>query len=487
LNLSKERAKKSFKDSLFKGKAKWQRMADSVVHPYLPNSSPKTLKVMLAELELDGVEQLYEDVPETIRLKDKLKIPKSISEYEAKRHVESRLSKNKTSSDMPCFLGAGCWPHYVPAAVDTIVARSEFITSYTPYQAETSQGILQALFEYQSMICELTAMEYTNSSMYDWPTALGEAARMAKRVTGRDEFLIPHYIHPDRAATLKNYSEPAGIKVLEIDQDPKTGQIIPELLEKKISDKTAAVYIENPSYLGFFERQVDLVSELAHKRKNLLVVGVDPISLGIVRPPGEYGADIVIGEAQPLGNHMNYGGPTLGIFTCSGNRLLRQMPGRIIGLTTTLDGKDEAYCMTHQTREQHIRRERATSNICTNETLCAVAAATYLSLLGPKGLRKLCETILTRTHYAMKTLSKISGVKAPLLDAAHFKEFSVNFDGTGRRVTDINTELLKRGIHGGKIIAEFPEFGEMALYCVTETHTRQEIDSLANALSEILR
>ncbi|MCX6659646.1 MAG: aminomethyl-transferring glycine dehydrogenase subunit GcvPA [Candidatus Bathyarchaeota archaeon] len=462
-------------------------MAKPISHPYLPNSSADTIRSMLEELGLDDIEQLYADIPENVWLKNKLKIPNSISEYDVERKVNDLLSKNVTTSDIPCFLGAGCWPHHVPAAIDTIVSRSEFLTSYTPYQAETSQGILQALFEYQSAICELTEMEYTNCSMYDWPTALGEVARMAKRATGRNEFLIPHYIDPERVATLKNYSEPAAISIIKFEQDRRTGQIIPEMLEKKVSEKTAAVYIENPSYLGYYEKQVDLISDLTHKRGGLFIVGVDPISLGITRPPGEYGADIVIGEAQPLGNHMNYGGPTLGIFACSGNRLLRQMPGRIIGLTRTLDGKDEAYCMVHQTREQHIRRERATSNICTNEALCAVAAAAYLALLGPSGLRKLCETILTKTHYAMKTLSEIDGVKAPFLDAAHFKEFTVNFDDTGKRAVEIHNEILKKGIHGGKILTHFPELGETALYCITEVHSRKNIDSLVEALREILR
>jgi glycine dehydrogenase subunit 1 len=462
-------------------------MSSPFTHPYLPNSSPAIRKKMLAELEFEDIQQLYADIPATVILKDDLKIPRSISEYEVKRQVESLLEKNKSTSDIPSFLGAGCWPHHVPAAVDTIVDRSEFATAYTPYQAETSQGILQTLFEYQSMMCELTGMEYANSSLYDWPTALGEVARMALRVTGRKEILIPHYISPERDATLRMYSEPSGIRILRIEQDPSNGQIVPEMLKRKLSESTAAVYIENPLYLGYYEQQVDLISDLTHNNGSLFIVGVDPISLGITKPPGEYGADVVIGEGQPLGNHMNFGGPSLGIFACSGSRLLRQMPGRIIGQTSTLDGKDDAYCMVHQTREQHIRRERATSNICTNEALCAVAAAAYLSLLGPEGLKRLCETILTKSHYAMRMLSQIDGVKAPFLDAAHFKEFTVNFDGTQKKVGEIQAELLAKGIQGGKIVNEFPELGETALYCVTEVHTKQDIDSLTDALREILR
>lgn len=462
-------------------------MVNSEVFPYLPNSSSRIKNRMLKEIGFGDISELYKDIPEKARLKDKLNIPSSTSEYEVEQQVEKLLSKNRSISEIPSFLGAGCWSHYVPAAVDAIVSRLEFATSYTPYQAETSQGILQTLFEYQSMICELTEMDYTNSSMYDWPTALGEAARMAVRITGRDEFLISHYMDLEKVEVLKTYSEPAGIKIIQIEQNEHNGQIVLETLEKKITEDTAAVYIENPSYLGFYEKDVEEISDLTHKKDSLLIAGVDPISLGIIKPPGDYGADIVIGEGQPLGNHMNYGGPSLGIFACSGSRLLRQMPGRIVGMTNTLDGKDEAYCLVHQTREQHIRRERATSNICTNEALCAVAAATYLALLGPEGLRNLCETIITKSHYAMKRLNEIEGIKTPLFDAQHFKEFTVNFDETGRSSKEIHDELLRKDIQGGKILSPFPELGETALYCVTETNSRQDIDSLVNALNDVLR
>jgi glycine dehydrogenase subunit 1 len=462
-------------------------MVNSEVFPYLPNSASEIKHKMLKEIGFSDISELYKDIPEKVRLKNKLNIPNSISEYEVEQKVEKLLSKNQSISEIPSFLGAGCWSHYVPAAVDSIIGRSEFATSYTPYQAETSQGILQTLFEYQSMICELTEMDYANSSMYDWSTALGEAARMAINVTGREEFLIPHYTDPDKVKVLKTYSEPAGLKIIQIEQNVNNGQIVIEALEKKITENTAAVYLENPSYLGFYEKNIEEISDLTHKKGGLLIAGVDPISLGIIRPPGDYDADIVIGEGQQLGNHMNYGGPSLGLFACSGSRLLRQMPGRIVGMTNTLDGKDEAYCLVHQTREQHIRRERATSNICTNEALCAVAAATYLALLGPEGLRKLCETIITKSHYAMKRLNEIKGIKAPLFDTQHFKEFTVNFDETGKKSKEIHDELLKKDIQGGKILTSFPELGDTALYCVTETHSRQAIDSLVNTLNDVLR
>jgi glycine dehydrogenase subunit 1 len=311
---------------------------------------------------------------------------------------------------------------------------------------------------------------------------------MAVRVTGRNEILIPKTIHPERAATLKTYAEPAGIKIENLIYDGETGQISLEDLRNKISNKTAAVYIENPSYLGFVEAQVDEIGKEAHSHGALFMVGVDPISLGILKPPGDYNADIVIGEAQPLGNPMNFGGPLLGIFACRDDmNLIRQMPGRIIGLTTTADNSRYGFCMALQTREQHIRREKATSNICSNEALCAVASAVYMALLGPQGLRELGETIVCKANYAMRQLSKINGIKVPVFKTPHFKEFTVNFDGAGLSVKAVHEKLLKRQIHGGKDISkEFPELGETALYCVTEVHSKAEIDCLVEALSNIL-
>jgi len=444
---------------------------------------------MMREIGIKSIDELYADIPEKYLLKKPLNLPKkNSSEFEVKKHVEALLSKNKTCNDIPIFLGAGCWHHYVPAVVKEIVQRSELLTSYTPYQPEISQGMLQALFEYQSMICELTGMDVTNCSMYDWASALGEAARMAARITGRKEILIPKIIRPERAATLQVYSEPVGIKIEELVYNKETGHISLESLRRKISDKTAAVYIENPSYLGFIETQVNEISEEAHAHDALFIVGVDPISLGILKPPGEYGADIVVGEAQPLGNSMNFGGPLLGVFACRDDmNLIRQMPGRIIGLTTTVDGSRQGFCMTLQTREQHIRREKATSNICSNEALCALASAVYMALLGPQGLRELDETIMYKANYAMHLLSEIDGIKAPVFKAAHFKEFTVNFDGTRSSVKEVHKELLRGRIHGGKDVSEeFPELGETALYCVTEVHSREEIEHLAEVLRKVI-
>jgi len=458
-------------------------------HPYIPNSVLQTKKEMMQEIGIKNIEELYSDVPQKFRLKRRLNLPKPTPEHEVKQCIETLLSKNESCKNMPVFLGGGCWPHYVPAVVDAIMQRAEFLTSYTPYQPEVSQGMLQALFEYQSMICEITAMDVANSSLYDWASGLGEAVRMAVRLNNRTEVLVPKIIHPERLATLQTYVEPFGLNIKSIGYDPKTGLLSLEELKRHCSEKTAAVYVENPSYLGFIETQVEEISEITHPKGAVFIVGVDPISLGILKPPGEYGADIVVGEGQSLGNHMNYGGPLLGLFACRGEmELIRQMPGRVIGMTTTSDGSKKGFCMALQTREQHIRRERATSNICTNEALCALASATYLALLGSQGLSELGESVMVKAGYAMQLVSEIRGIKAPVFESPHFKEFTVNFDNAGNTVKGVHKALLKRHrIHGGKDISrEFPELGKTALYCVTEIHSEEEIERLAQALKNVL-
>jgi glycine dehydrogenase subunit 1 len=445
------------------------------------------MRQMLRDIGAGTIEDLFKDIPSPIRTKASLAIPSKLSEMEARRHVEALLNKNLSTRDLLSFLGGGVWPHHVPAAVDAITSRGEFLTSYTPYQPEISQGMLQALFEYQSMICELTSMDYANSSLYDWSTALGEAARMASRVTHRDEFIVPHFIHPERLSTLRTFCEPTDIKVVEIAQDKRTGAVDLTDLKRNLTTQTAGVYVEYPSFLGFVEQSCEEIAQLAHNGGALFLLGSEPISLGVLKAPGEMGADIVVGEGQPLGNHMNYGGPLLGIFACKGDSLLRQMPGRIIGKTTTQDGKQDAYCMALQTREQHIRREKATSNICTNEALLALAAASYMALLGPKGITELCSTILDRTIYATDQLQKIRGVSAPGFEAFHFMEFTVNFDKTGKSVAEINASMLNAGIHGGLDVSKyFPELGQTALYCFTEVHTHRDIDMLADKLRQVL-
>ena len=457
-------------------------------HQYIPNDTDDIKKNLKKEINIDSLEDLFSDIPETILLRKKLALPTPLSELETRRVIEEILDKNLSTNEVVSFLGAGTWPHFVPALVDEISSRNEFLTSYTPYQPEVNQGILQALFEYQSMICEIVDMDVANCSMYDWASSLGEAARMAARVTRRNEILIPHFISPERLEVLKSYSKPAGIVVTEIKQSLEDGQFYLEDLKNKVSKNTAGVYVENPSYLGFLVNHVESISEIIHDAGGLLIVGVEPTSLGVFKPPGNYGADIVVGEGQPLGNYMNNGGPLLGIFACKDEpSLIRQMPGRIVGLTTTQDQNRRVFCMVLQTREQHIRRHKATSNICTNQTLCALRASSYMALLGWNGLKELSEIILSKTLYALKKLSELDSVRTPFFKACHFKDFTVNFDHASKSVEEVNHNLLEHKIYGGKPLNnEFPEMGQTSLYCVTELHTLEEINKLRESLEKIL-
>jgi len=452
------------------------------------NDAVACRRKLLDVIGIQSVDEAFSDIPENARLTKGLSLPELRSEAEVRRVVEGVLSPNIASKDVLSFLGGGVWSHYVPSAVDAVASRGEFLTSYTPYQPEISQGMLHSLFEYQSMLAELLEVDVVNSSMYDWASSLGEAARMSSRITRRNEFLVPHFISPERLATLQSYAQPIGIMIREVSQSLHTGQISLERLKEAVSHKTAGIYVENPSYFGHLVHPLQAMSEIAHDVGSLFVVGVDPTSLGILTPPGRYGADIVIGEGQPLGNYVNYGGPLLGIFACRDDpRLLRQMPGRLVGMTTTQDGLETGYCMVLQTREQHIRREKATSNICTNHALCALRAAVFMALMGGDGFRRLGEYLLSLTHYATTRLSTINGVKTPIFDGCHLKDFTVNFDEAGKKGVDINRQLLKRGIMGGKpLLPDFPELGDTFLYSVTELHSRNDLDILFTVLREIV-
>jgi glycine dehydrogenase subunit 1 len=448
-------------------------------HPFLPNAGAQIRKMMLDAIGVSSIEELYSDIPTQVRVRHPLKVDWLPSEQEVKGHVDRMLAENKSSSDMPVFLGAGIYNHYLPAAVKAILARTEFQTSYTPYQAEISQGLLQSLFEFQSMLADLTRMDAVNSSLYDGSTALGEAARMASRATGRNKILVPRDLHPSKFSVLKNYAEPAGIRLETFAYDGETGGLDVADLQSKVDGNTAAVYCEVPSFFGVLDPEVVNVPSLCHSKGALSIVGFDPVSLGGLKPPGEYGADIVIAEGQSISTEMNFGGPALGIIGCRGENLIRQLPGRLIGMTTTLDGKEKAFSMVLQTREQHIRRERATSNICTNEALFAIGAAAYLSLLGPQGLRGLFETILVKTNYAIKMLSEIPGLVAPRFGGQHYQEFVVSLKGGKGTMAKLNKSLLSQGVHGGKtLVGDFPELGESALFCVTEVHSAESIDRL---------
>lgn len=435
-----------------------------------------------------SIEELYSDVPQEARFKGLFKLPEAISEAEIEQYFKQIFSKNKSTRSMVSFLGGGCYDHHVPAIVREVMGRAEFFTSYTQYQPEISQGMLQALFEFQSLICELTAMDVSNSSLYDWPTALGEAALMAARITKRRKILIPHLIHPDRRAVLQNYTSPLNIQVEEIGYNPETGQLSTTDLETKLTPEVAAVYIENPSFLGFLEEGIDEIASVTHRAGALLITGVDLISLGILRPPGDYASDIVISEGQPAGIPMSYGGPSLGILATRGDSpFIHQVPGRIIGQTTTIDGKQRGYTMVLQSREQHIRREKATSNICTNEALLAVGVAVYLSSLGATGLRNLAESIMEKTQHAIELFASVPKIHAPRFKGTHFQEFVVDFSDTGLEVESINSQLLERNVHGGGVLKlDFPELKESALYCVSELHTPEQLESAATLLTKLL-
>lgn len=444
---------------------------------------------MLSSIGKTSLDDLFNNIPSEFKLKRALRLPNTHSEIEVTRRMRELAEKNTPANTGRVFLGAGVGLHYIPAVVSTLSGRSEFLTSYTSYQPEISQGMLHTLFEYQSMMAELLDIEVVNSSMYDMATALGEAAKMTTRVIKRRmKFLVPETANPIHVQALHTYTEPIGIEVESIEYDSKTGLMSLSDLESKLDDTVAGVYVENPSYLGFIENQVDKISKIVHDAGALFVVGVNILSLGVLRPPGDYGADIVIGEGHILGSPVTYGGPLLGVFGCINNmKIIRQMPGRLVGLTRTSEEPYErGFVLTLSPREQHIRREKATSNICSNQAIAAVTAAIYLSSMGPSGIRKVSESITYRANYAAKKLDEIKGIAAPAIGKSIWSEFVVRFEN-GVSAETVHRELLTRNLHGGKILTnEFPRLGESMLFSVTEIHTKSTIDELKEAVDEIL-
>jgi len=442
---------------------------------------------MLDEIGVKTAEDLFADIPEKIRFKGKLSLPSPKSEYEVKKHIESLLSRNKTSDELISFLGAGCWPHFVPAVCDEINCRSEFLTAYAG-DVYTDLGRYQSFFEFQSMIGELVAMDVVSFPWYDWGTVAADAVRMALMITGRREVLVPRTIGPERLSILRTYCEgQGGIKL--IDYHPESGQLNLEDLRAKISSNTAAVYIENPTYLGFIETAGDEVSQIAHKDGALFIVGVEPLSLGILTPPGDYGADIVCGEGQPLGMHLSYGGATLGFLACKDEKaFLSAVPHRLVTIAKTQREGEWGFTYVLPERTMFAARDKAKSFTGTATALWAITAAVYMSLLGPQGIKELAQSIIEKSQYAMKRISEIKGLNVPIFDSPHFEEFTANFDGTRKTVQEINKNLLDSRIIGGKDLSrEFPELGKAALFCVTEIHTKPDIDRLTNALQEAVR
>ncbi len=434
-------------------------------------------EAMLRAIGLRSIDDLFADIPASVRT-DGIDIPGGLSEQEVVRHVTSLLRKNRSAETMPTFLGAGLYDHFVPASVRAIASRAEFYTAYTPYQAELSQGILQTLWEYQSFVCELTGMDAANTSMYDGSTALGEAALMAHRITGKKEIVIPRALHWEKRKVLESYTVGPGLDVVEVPFDPEAGTMDLAALKKAVGDDTAAVYVENPNFFGRFQEDLADIRSIA---PSVLIVGANPLALAVTTAPGDLGADIVIGEGQPLGNAVNYGGPLVGIFSCREEHV-RKMPGRVIGLTRDAEDR-RAFCMTLQTREQHIRRERAMSNICTNETLMAVSSAAYVGVLGANGLRRLALENIRRAKQLAERIDPLENFEAPLFPGGHFNEFVVRCEVPYARV---HKALLAAGVHGGlPLTSRFPELGEAALFATTEVHTEADYERLLEAMERV--
>jgi glycine dehydrogenase subunit 1 len=456
----------------------WQELSlvqnfKTIAMSYVPNTEHDRIE-MLKKIGVESFEDLIRGIPDSVRLKEELKLPQPLSELELSKLLSDLSRGNKDTSGIISFLGGGAYDHFIPAVVDHIISRSEFYTAYTPYQAEVSQGTLQTIYEFQSLICELTGMDVANASMYDGATAVAEAALLAHAETGRNQILAAGSLNPSYKEVLSTYCRSLRLKVKTLSLHE--GLVDPEAVEKSLSEEVACVILQSPNFFGSIEN-VDQIEPLTHSVGALLILAGDPISLGILKTPGEYNADIAVGEGQAMGNYPSFGGPYLGYFACKRN-LIRRMPGRIVGATTDTEGK-RGFVLTLQTREQHIRREKATSNICTNQALCALASCVYLSLLGKSGIKKVAELCLQKSHYACDQITKIEGFKKRF-GAPFFKEFVVETPLPPKRMI---RSLVKRNLFAGIDLAQFDrKLKNCLLVCVTEKRTREEIDHLVNEL-----
>jgi glycine dehydrogenase subunit 1 len=442
---------------------------------YLPKS-PAERAEMLAVTGTESIDQLFLSVPEKYRLTKPLNLPGPMSEAEIIQYFKARASEN--SLGYTSFLGAGVYNHLRSVITDTIIQRGEFLTSYTPYQAEIAQGTLQSIFEFQTLMCQLTGQEVANASMYDGSTATTEAVLMAERVTGRGRVLVARSVHPEYRAVLKTYAKNSGLTVEEIPAQAD-GTIDAKALEAGMKDDVAAVLVQSPNFFGVVE-PVSALAGAAHKSGALLVVAItEAVSLGVLKPPAD--ADIVAMEGQSFGLPPSYGGPYVGVIA-SREKFVRQMPGRLVGQTTDSHGR-RGFVLTLATREQHIRREKATSNICTNQALCALAASVHMCLLGKEGLREMAQQNLSKARFALTELEKIPGVRRAF-EAPFFNEFTVELP---RSVKMVNAQLLREKIVGPFVLGrDYPELTKHALVCVTETTTRAEIERFAGALRNAL-
>ena len=439
--------------------------------------SEKDKKEMLAKIGISSVEELFCSIPDDLRVKQKLDVPEALTEPELTRQIEEIANQNSYHHFLS-FLGAGAYSHVIPSVVDYLSSRGEFLSPYTPYQPEVSQGTLQIIFEFQTLICQLTGMDIANASLYDGASGAAEAALMAHRLKSRPKILVAKSVHPQYREVIQTYSRNLDLSVEEIAYSDR-GEVDFEDLNKKLDEDTSAVLVQSPNFFGVIEN-IDNISTLTHERQALsIVVVAEPVSFGILEAPGNLGADIVTGEGQSFGLHLSFGGPYLGFMACQ-KEFLRQFPGRITGETKDVDGK-RGFVLTLSTREQHIRRERATSNICTNQAWCALRATIFLELLGKKGLKELAWQNIQKANYARDKITQIKGIK-PRFRGACFNEFILEFENPW---ADIDTFLQEKGIIGGLSVEEsYPELGNCVLVCVTESHKKEDIDRFIYHLEE---
>lgn len=438
---------------------------------YVPHT-PDDLKQMMATVGIGSIKELFSDIPEKFRIGEMLRLPRALSEQETYQLMDSLASRNILPK--MTLRGAGAYNHYIPAVVGHILSRSEFYTAYTPYQAEISQGILQAIYEYQTMIAKLTGMQVANASMYDGSSAMAEAAVLAAKTLNRNRVIIARNVHPEYRKVVKTYCWANGYELIEIPY-LDSGRADMEALRGNLDKQTAAVLVQSPNFFGVIE-DMGAISPVVHESGALLVAGfTEAGSLGLLKPAGELGADFVAGEGQSFGNPLNYGGPYLGIFA-STSKFLRKIPGRLAGATVDKEGK-RGFVLTLQTREQHIRRERATSNICSNEALCALAAAVYLVSLG-KNLKKLAELNFQKAQYLKKGLAGLKGWE-PVFSGPVYNEFAMRCPD----IASVNRKLAEEGIIGGLEVGEdYPELGDSLLFCATEMLSRQDMDRVISIM-----
>jgi len=436
--------------------------------------TPAQREQMLKAVGAASMEDLLRQVPDELRLHRPLDIPSPLDELSLRSHLGDLSSKNRSTDCQVCFLGAGAYDHFIPAVVDDLAMKGEFLTAYTPYQAEASQGSLQAFFEYQTMICQLTGMEVSNASLYEGATALAEAAMMALNVTGKREIVVSRGVHPHYRQVLRTYL--SDLPAIYSEVPLKNGLTDSQYLETELEEDTAAVIVQSPNFLGHIER-VDTIGKFAHANGSLCIQSFNPISLGILKRPGQLEVDIATAEGQPLGIPLQFGGPYLGIFTCK-SQFVRKMPGRLVGQTVDTEGR-RAFCLTLQTREQHIRREKATSNVCTNQGLLALRASVYLAAMGPKGLRQAAQLCYNKAQYMAARL-QAAGLSLKYPAAPFFNELCVQLK---RPVDEIIRQAHAQHILPGYPIGkDYPELSDCLLVAVTEKRTRAEIDRLVEVL-----